>query len=113
MLKKILETKAKIKLETETNNKQQTTNWWCKYPQIPNAQTKDANWARHTCDSKLKMQSERETESVSNRARGRPSNRARPRPRGDGEWERERDWKGDWERVGEFVSEIEKVRESW
>ena len=77
-----------------TNNKQQTddaNNRRCKYPQIPNAQTEDANWARHTCDSKLKMQSERETESVSNRARGRPSNRARPRPRGDGEWERERD----------------------
>ena len=46
MLKKILETKAKIKLEIETNNKQQTddaNNRRCKYPQIPNAQTKDAN----------------------------------------------------------------------
>ena len=61
MLKKILETKAKIKLETETNNKQQTTNNkqqttnnklmmqttgdanTHKYPQIPNAQIEDAN----------------------------------------------------------------------
>ena len=37
-----------------------------KYPQIPNAQTEDASWARHTLwegDREREQQSERETES--------------------------------------------------
>ena len=41
-----------------------------KYPQIPNAQTEDASWARHTLwegDQEHEQQSERETEQQSER----------------------------------------------
>ena len=85
MLKKIFETKAKIKLEIETNNKQQTTNNKLMMQTIGDANTHKYQMLKLKmqierdipCDSKLKMQSKRETESVSNKARGRPSNRAR------------------------------------
>ena len=54
MLKKILETKAKIKLEIETNNKQQTTNNKLMMQTIG-----DANTHKYPM-LKLKMQTERD-----------------------------------------------------
>ena len=118
-------TKQKQKQTTKDfhNNKQQNRNLYSKnlhkkshkYPQIPNAQTEDANWARHTLwfqtedaeregDRGREQQSEGETES-------------KRETKNESESETEREIENMWEsllarlRKSEWVdNKIERVR---